>query len=454
VISIVVADDQPLVRLGLRVLIETENDLDLVGEAEDGRSALAVVRRTRPDVALLDIRMPKLDGLGVLKAIVAEPALASTRVVIVTTFALDEYLFEALRSGASGFVVKDADPAELLHAIRVVAAGESLLSPTMTRRLISAFTARPALHAPDLSELTTREREITALAGHGLSKRRDRDTAGHQPGHGSHARKPGDAKARRPRPRPTSRVRSSGRSGDADWMTPTPTCLELKRLMADDNAASEFHDQRHDCCTLVDRAPDISSQLAPFAARASSLRRHRDIRVCLRDGDPTDGPARLLTRASTDRSGHVAAPPHPALPAAQPSLGRCPAECGRRTRNQAATSVIHSSRIVRWVRSTYAVRLRTPSDEAVLGAQVGHGVVEVEGPAWSGRAPSRCASGRCLTAWTGELSSRGGRLVAHVVVRLPGSLALEEAHRIESELEKARRRELPELSAVVARIGP
>jgi len=169
VISIVIVDDQPLIRLGLRVLIETEDDLELAGDAVDGRAALALVRRTRPDVALLDIRMPEVDGLGVLKAIIADPTLAGTRVVMVTTFALDEYLFEALRAGASGFVVKDTDPAEILHAVRVVAAGESLLSPTMTRRLISAFAARPAVHAPDLGELTAREREITTLAGHGLS---------------------------------------------------------------------------------------------------------------------------------------------------------------------------------------------------------------------------------------------------------------------------------------------
>ncbi len=168
-ISVVVADDQPLIRMGLRVLIETEDDLAIAGEAADGRTALALVRQTRPDVALLDIRMPVLDGLAVLQAIVADPALVGTRVVMVTTFALDAYLFEALRGGASGFVVKDTDPAELLHAIRVVAAGEALLSPMVTRRLISAFAARPTVHAPDLSALTEREREITALVGHGLS---------------------------------------------------------------------------------------------------------------------------------------------------------------------------------------------------------------------------------------------------------------------------------------------
>jgi len=169
VISVVVVDDQPLIRMGLRVLIEDEDDIELVGEAGDGRAALAVIRRTQPNVALLDIRMPELDGLGVLRAVMADPDLARTRVVVVTTFALDEYLFEALRFGASGFVVKDADPAELLQAIRVVAAGESLLSPGMTRRLISAFASRPGVPAPDLSGLTAREREIASLVGHGLT---------------------------------------------------------------------------------------------------------------------------------------------------------------------------------------------------------------------------------------------------------------------------------------------
>lgn len=169
-IRVVVADDQPLIRLGLKVLVETEDDLELVGEAEDGRDALAMVRRTRPDVVLLDIRMPVLDGLAALRAITSDPELARTRVVMVTTFELDEYVFEALRHGASGFILKDSEPADLLRAIRVVAAGESLLSPTITRRVIEAFAQRPNT-APtvDLGSLTVREREVMSLVGHGLS---------------------------------------------------------------------------------------------------------------------------------------------------------------------------------------------------------------------------------------------------------------------------------------------
>jgi DNA-binding NarL/FixJ family response regulator len=170
VIRVAVADDQALVRLGLRVLLETEDDLELVGEAADGRQALALVRDARPDVILMDVRMPVMDGLEALRAIAADPALVGTRVVVLTTFELDEYVFEALRAGASGFLIKDSEPADILRAIRVVAAGESLLSPAVTRRVIAEFAGRPApSRGPNLDPLTEREREVVALVAEGLS---------------------------------------------------------------------------------------------------------------------------------------------------------------------------------------------------------------------------------------------------------------------------------------------
>jgi len=169
-IRVALADDQPLIRMGLRVLIERERDLELVGEADDGRAALALVRRSRPDVLLLDIRMPGLDGLATLRAIVADPALADTRVVVVTTFELDQYIFEALGAGASGFILKDAPPAELIRAIRVAATGDALLSPAVTRRVIAHFSRQPTADpdpVPGLDGLTAREREMVAWVATG-----------------------------------------------------------------------------------------------------------------------------------------------------------------------------------------------------------------------------------------------------------------------------------------------
>jgi DNA-binding NarL/FixJ family response regulator len=171
-IRVMVADDQSLVRMGLRVLLESEEDMQLVGEARDGRAAIETARRTRPDVALLDVRMPGTDGLTALREITEDPATSGTRVVMLTTFDLDEYVFEALRGGASGFLVKDTEPDELVRAVRVVAGGDSLLSPTVTRRLISAFVAHPAGRRtphPGLGRLTERERQIVMLVAEGLS---------------------------------------------------------------------------------------------------------------------------------------------------------------------------------------------------------------------------------------------------------------------------------------------
>lgn len=171
-IRVVVVDDQPLVRMGLRMLVEDEPDVEVVGEAADGMHGLAVIGEHRPDVVLMDVRMPVLDGIDALRQVVADPALAGTRVVMLTTFDLDDYVFDALRAGASGFLLKSAEPAEMLHAIRVVAAGEALLSPAVTRRVIGRFAGRPnrpRQPQQPWSVLTEREREVVGLVAVGLS---------------------------------------------------------------------------------------------------------------------------------------------------------------------------------------------------------------------------------------------------------------------------------------------
>jgi DNA-binding NarL/FixJ family response regulator len=170
-IRVVLADDQALVRAGFSALLAAEPDIDVVGEANDGTEAVTQVTRLEPDVVLMDIRMPGLDGLEATKQIVANPALAGVRVVILTTFDLDEYVFEALRIGASGFLVKDTEPVELIRGVRAVAAGDALLSPGVTRRLIAEFAtrAKDPGHLPDLGHLTEREREVVGLVGQGLT---------------------------------------------------------------------------------------------------------------------------------------------------------------------------------------------------------------------------------------------------------------------------------------------
>jgi DNA-binding NarL/FixJ family response regulator len=172
VIRVVLVDDQQLIRAGLRALLDLEEDIDVVGEAADGDAAIELVRQTRPDVAVMDIRMPGVDGLEATRRIVAEPDLAGTRILILTTFEVDEYVFESLRVGASGFIAKDAEPTELLRAVRVVADGGSLLSPLATQSLISEFVGSPAQRRIDrsaLDQLTEREREVVALVAGGLS---------------------------------------------------------------------------------------------------------------------------------------------------------------------------------------------------------------------------------------------------------------------------------------------
>ncbi|WMX48256.1 response regulator transcription factor [Streptomyces roseicoloratus] len=170
-IRVLLADDQSLVRAGFRALLDAQPDIEVAGEAADGAEAVARVRELRPDVVLMDIRMPVLDGLAATREITGAPELGAVKVVMLTTFELDEYVFEAIRSGASGFLVKDTEPEELLRAVRAVTEGDALLSPGVTRRLIEEFAARskaPA-RAAGLGELTEREREVMALVGLGLS---------------------------------------------------------------------------------------------------------------------------------------------------------------------------------------------------------------------------------------------------------------------------------------------
>ena len=172
-IRVAVADDQALVRGGFAVLLRTAADIEVVGEAADGRAAVELVARERPDVVLMDIRMPDMDGVEATRRITSDERLSSTRVLILTTFDLDEYVFEALTAGASGFLLKDTLPDDLLTAVRVIAAGEALLSPKITRTVIAEFANRPGRSAARdqaaLAFLTDREREVLTLIGQGLS---------------------------------------------------------------------------------------------------------------------------------------------------------------------------------------------------------------------------------------------------------------------------------------------
>ncbi|MFF4972364.1 response regulator [Streptomyces sp. NPDC001083] len=170
-IRVALVDDQALMRAGFRALLDAEDGIEVVGEAADGEQGLALVRARRPDVALVDVQMPVMSGIEATRRIAADPGLSAVHVLILTNHGLDEYVFEALRAGADGFLLKDTEPADLLQAIEIVARGEALLSPSVTRTLIGEFVARPPdrTTAPGLECLTRREREVTALAARGLS---------------------------------------------------------------------------------------------------------------------------------------------------------------------------------------------------------------------------------------------------------------------------------------------
>jgi DNA-binding NarL/FixJ family response regulator len=169
-ITVLIADDQALVREGFRSIVDSADDLSAVALAANGTEAVDLALRHHPDVVLMDVRMPGMDGIEATRTIGENPELASTRVIILTTFGLDEYVFESLRAGASGFLLKDTDPTDLLEAIRVVNRGDALLAPAITRRLISAYVTTPRVAGPipELERLTAREREVVALVATGL----------------------------------------------------------------------------------------------------------------------------------------------------------------------------------------------------------------------------------------------------------------------------------------------
>jgi DNA-binding NarL/FixJ family response regulator len=241
-IRVVLADDQVLVRAGFGALLAAEDDIEVAGEAADGREAVQLAQRVKPDVVLMDIRMPVLDGIEATRRIAAEPGLGATHVVILTTFDLDEYVFEGIRAGAAGFLVKDTDPSELIRAVRVVAGGEALLSPKITLRLISEYASRSrsVRRVPGMTSLTAREREVVTLIAGGLSNEEIADKLPERL-HRQDPRHEGDGQARCQRPCAAGRHRLRVRPGPP----------RLDRLITPEAAAGRK-------CTVVSSSRAIS----------------------------------------------------------------------------------------------------------------------------------------------------------------------------------------------------
>ena len=227
-IRVLIADDQALVRGGFRLILETQKDIEVVGEAEDGEDALAQARELRPDVVLMDIRMPTMDGLEATRRLLSGHA--APRVLVLTTFDADEYVYEAMKAGASGFLLKDVRPEQLADAVRVVASGDALLAPAITRRLIEDFVRRPPPGSgppSELAELSERELEVLKLIAQGPLQRRDRRLALPQRGDRQDPRHPHPRQARPPRPRAGRRPLLRVRAGPA--RTPVAPPRELSR---------------------------------------------------------------------------------------------------------------------------------------------------------------------------------------------------------------------------------
>src|SRR5690606_12721763 len=212
-IRVLLADDQALVRAGFRALLDSAPDISVVAEAATGAEAVRLAVAERPDIALLDIRMPELDGLAAAERILADPRLSSTRVVILTTFDLDEYIFEALRLGASGFLVKDTEPEDLINGVRVVARGEALLSPSVTRRVIAEYAGRPPRPGPAAARPDRPGTRSGGPGGGRAVQRGDRCPPGAEPSHGENPCQPGHGQTAGPRPGPTGGGRLRDRPG-------------------------------------------------------------------------------------------------------------------------------------------------------------------------------------------------------------------------------------------------